>query len=188
MVTLFNALVFFHVAAAIVWLGSGITLEILEFEAAYGSTRGRIMANLRRGSWFGARVFAPAAITTILTGILAVAVGRPTFGQLWVIMALIGVAAAAALGAGILGRTSDRLAKRMGEGAPDAEIAAGLARIRAASQLDLAILVFILFDMVVRPVAFDPGFFIASGIFFVAVACGIILSRTKGQAKALLRG
>ncbi len=175
MLTLFNAIVFVHVVSAILWIGSAVVLELLEFESTHSSKRERIASSLNRSSWFAKHVFGPAAMVTILSGILAVAVGRPSFGQLWVIFALVGVVLVTALGAGVIGRTSSKLAARLQDPLVDEdEIEAGLMNIRWAVYLDLALLFFILFDMVVRPTKFDPGFFIVSGLFFAAVAAGTV--------------
>src|ERR1700739_3096338 len=115
MLTLFNAIVLLHIVCAIVWIGSAVVLEILEWEASHAAKRDRLAATLRRGSWFGTRVFAPAAVLTILTGIVAVAVGRPTFDQWWVIIALIAVVIVSVLGGGVIGRKSAQLAARLAD-------------------------------------------------------------------------
>lgn len=174
MLNLFTVIVYIHVVAAILWVGSAVVLEILEWEATHASKRERLAATLHRGSWFGLHVFAPAALLTILTGVIAVAVGRPTFGQLWVILALVAVVIVSAMGGGVIGRTSAMLEERLKDPAvSEEEIEAKLAGIRPFVYLDLALLFFILFDMVVRPVTFDPAFLITTGVFFLAVLAGI---------------
>jgi len=165
---------------AIIWIGSAVVLELLELEAVHTGKRDRLLATLHRSSWFGARVFAPAAILTILTGITAVAVGRPTFSQWWVIIALVSVVIVSVLGGGVIGRTSGKLAARLADPSVlEDEVERGLKGIRWATYLDLAILFFILFDMVMRPVAFDAGFVTVSGIFFAAVILSIAVNQAR---------
>jgi len=182
MLSLFNVMVFIHVVCAIIWIGSAVVLEILEFEATHVSKRERLRATLTRTSWFGGHVFGPAAILTILSGIAAVAVGRPTFEQAWVIIALVAVVLVAALGGGVVGRTSAQLAARLDDKATNEDaVEQGLINIRWAVYLDLAILFFILFDMVIRPTTFDPAFLLISGIYFALVIVGIIVSSRRHE-------
>jgi len=171
--------VFVHVVAAVLWFGSAAVLELLEWESSHESERERLERALRRGGWFSTHVFAPCAVITALFGIIAVALGKPTFGDEWVIIALVFVVLVTLVGALGIGRNMSRLAVRMDAGASEQEIAQRHARIRMFSHLDLALLFFILFDMVMRPKGIDPAFVILSGAFFGGIAAWLLLSLTE---------
>lgn len=183
MLTLLNSIVFVHIVCAVVWVGSASTLEILEWQTLHATKRERLAASLHRGHWFGTHVFTPVAIVTLLSGILAVALERIAFSQLWVVIALVAIVVTSALGGGVIGRKNAQLEKRLDDpSVHEDEIERELMSVRPVVYLDLAMLIFILFDMVIRPTTFDVGFFIVSGIFFVAVVVGIVIySRRHGQ-------
>jgi uncharacterized membrane protein len=171
--------VFVHVVAAVLWFGSAAVLELLEWETSQESERERLERTLVRGGWFSTHVFAPCAVVTALFGVIAVAIGKPTFGDEWVIIALVLVVLVTLLGALGIGRNMSRLARRMEAGASQQEIDERQARIRTLSHLDLALLFFILFDMVMRPTGYDPAFIILSGAFFGGVAAWLLLKFTE---------
>jgi uncharacterized membrane protein len=188
MSSIFNWVLFAHIIFAIIWVGSAVVLEILEWEAVHTSKREHLAATLHRSSWFGARVFAPSAVFTLITGIIAVAVGKPTFSQAWVIIALVAVVVVSALGGGVIGRKSAQLAARLDDPAvSEGEVERGLMGIRWAVYLDLAILFFIVFDMVMHPATLDPAFLVVSGAFFVVVIAAIAVNQVKLNRLSLVQ-
>ncbi|HEV8666368.1 MAG TPA: hypothetical protein VN665_00785 [Candidatus Paceibacterota bacterium] len=188
MLTLFNFVVFFHIIFAILWVGSAVMLELLEWEATHTNKRERLALALHRGEWFAMRVFVPCAIGTLLTGILGVAVGRPTFSQAWVIIALIAVVVVSGIGGGVIGRTTGQLSKLIKDPEVHEDVVeAKLLSIRGWVYLDLAILFFILFDMVMRPANLTIAFSTISIIYFLAVF-GVIMFERRSRTASLLKG
>lgn len=168
---LYHLILFVHVASATVWLGAAIVLELFEWQVVRATSRERMQALVARSTWFGPRVFMPAGLLTIASGVTLVFMGGFGLSQTWIVVALLGVAATALIGAGVLGRSSERFSKLLGNPeTSEATIRANLLKFKIFAQVDLAILVWILFDMVMKPAASDTAFFVLSASFFVIVA------------------
>lgn len=119
--------------------------------------------------WLAPRIFMPAALTTLIAGILLVATGRPEFGQLWVVLALIGIVITAALGGGVMGKLAKQIEGLFKKAGKDNEIERLYSRLTFFAHINLSLLFIILFDMVIKPKASDIGFFVVSGVFFIVV-------------------
>jgi uncharacterized membrane protein len=150
MISLYALLVFVHISAAVIWLGSAFAFEFISLRLGHAGAEGR-RRHLFLGEWFGPRIFMPASILTILSGILLVVSGGWHFTRLWIMLALGAVIIAAAIGGGIIGRTMAQLGVLAREGGHENEIEAKLARLRVVSYVELAILFLILLDMVMKP-------------------------------------
>jgi hypothetical protein len=170
MLSLVKILLFGHILSAIVWIGAGFTVELLSFRATQSLNRDKIIEVLYFGEWLAKRVFMPAALLTLIFGILLVVVGKPTFHQFWIIFALVGVFVTAILGGAYVGRTSAQLLKiSKAKKTKDKKIFNLFSKITLYSHLDLALLIIIVFDMVLKPKITDTSFFLISGIFFLLV-------------------
>jgi uncharacterized membrane protein len=168
---LYHAILFIHVGSATVWLGSAAVLELLEWQIVHASSRERLKALIEREMWFGPRIFIPAGLSTVFSGLALIFLGGMGFSRLWVIVALLGVAGTAVIGVGVLGRAALRLSSLVENPASsEEEIHTNLVRLKVFAQIDLAILVWILFDMVMKPDASNVAFFVLSTSFFVVVA------------------
>jgi len=74
------------------------------------------------------------------------------FGDAWLVLGLVGFAVCFVLVAGYLGPATVRLRQLIAHrGADDPAVAAGVRRVLAGSRIDLAVLVAIMLDMVVKP-------------------------------------
>ena len=86
----------------IVWIGSSTLLNVLAFRA----DRARDHEGLRRiaadASGLTEVLFIPASVATLILGILLVIDGDLSFGQLWIVLGLVGVAATIATGLGVI--------------------------------------------------------------------------------------
>ncbi len=168
---LYHVILFIHVGSAAVWLGAAVVLELLEWQIAHASSRKRLKTLIERQVWFGPRVFMPAGLSTIFSGLALVALGSMGFSRLWVVVALLGVAGTAVISVGVLGRAALRLSSLVENSASsEEEIHTNLIRLKVFAQIDLAILVWILFDMVMKPEASNVAFFVLSASFFFVVA------------------
>ncbi|HEX5429564.1 MAG TPA: DUF2269 family protein [Patescibacteria group bacterium] len=182
MITWFKVIVFLHIISAIIWIGAVIVLEILEWQTVHATRREQIASQTHRQNWFGKRVFAPASIATIVTGLIAVAIGNPAFKQFWVIVALVGVAVALGLGAGVIGRTMGKISQMLANPATtDEQIEQQFQFLKPFTFLDLAVLIYILFDMVMRPATANTGFLGVTVVYFAIVLVSIALARAKSH-------
>lgn len=140
---------FLHIAAAIIWIGGGVFGLILTFRAETAHPA-HALGIARDMEYVSIRVFNPAAIVTLVFGILMVvdqdAIG---FEQTWIAIGIGAIAASAILGMGYLGPRSKKIVALLESG--DAGFAQSLKSVRNVSLIDLAILLVAVWAMVAKP-------------------------------------
>lgn len=150
--TLYDWLLLGHILAAITWVGGAIMIHILgtRLERAQGVVIGEFV---RQTAWLGKGLFPAASIAVLGFGVAMVAVNDAwTIGQLWIILALVGIGLTVLTGVTFFAPESARLAKAIEERGPDhPDVRRGFRRITAVSRVDLAILVLIVADMILKP-------------------------------------
>ncbi|MDP9300088.1 MAG: hypothetical protein M3P43_04210 [Actinomycetota bacterium] len=116
----YHTLKFFHVLAAITWVGSNIYAQVLATRVMRESDPARLAATVP-SAW--------------------------NFTDTWVLLGLAGIAVTIATGAGFLGPGSERLGKLGAERDPsDPEIQRRIKRTFAVSRFDLVVLILIVAD------------------------------------------
>ncbi len=145
-------LFFFHIAAAIVWLGGGLAVQILAFRANRTDDSARMANIASEAEWIGTRIFLPASLSVLVLGIALTIDGPWDFGQTWIVLALIGFGLSFVTGAAFLGPESGRIAKLIaGEGPESPPVRARIERIFLISRIELVLLYLIVLDMVIKP-------------------------------------
>lgn len=141
---MYELLLAIHILAAVVWVGGTVALSLLGRRVA-PAERQMIAPHF---SWYGARVITGAAVVLLLAGFGLVAeLDHVGFGDLWIILALIGYFISFALGAGVLGPLGKKLEK-----ASDPEEADHLfSRLMRVQYVDTLIVVLVVIDMAVKP-------------------------------------
>jgi uncharacterized membrane protein len=149
----YNWLTLVHVLTAIVWVGGGVFAQIYAARLMRANDAARLLGYTRDIQRFGSIVFGPSAILVLISGIVLIWYSPAwSFGQLWVILGFIGIANSIVVGAAFLGPESGRLARLAEEqGNEDLEVQRRVRRIFAISRYDLAVLVLVVVDMVVKP-------------------------------------
>jgi uncharacterized membrane protein len=146
---LYLILKFLHVAAAVVWLGGGFSLLVLATVQAEKADPARLLAIVGQVAYVGPRVFLPASIITLLTGLGTVymaGLGWPA----WIVLGFAGIVVTALLGALKLGPMSDRIVAIAKQSGPHAALPDAMALIRLA-RFDYVMLFSIVFLMVAKP-------------------------------------
>jgi hypothetical protein len=168
----YELLLFLHVVAVIVWLGTGTALALLALVARGDRVLLERLGPL--GRTLGPRVFAPASLGALVFGILLVLDGSWTFEPLWIKLGfgaflfsfLLNVAVRAPLG------------RRVGKGAVDPR-RAGLLFAQLAL-VELTVLYLTVADMVAKPTGADGGTLVAGGailgLVVAAAAAGAVRS------------
>lgn len=143
---------FIHVLGAIVWIGAGVTFQILNARLARASDAAGIAALASQGEWFGKAVFSTAAGVTLVAGIVTTLVGDIGFGSLWVTWGFVGVALSIVFGAVLSERTARELDEAVtADGAGSPRVAAIQSRLGLYGAIDLAVLVSVVAAMVWKP-------------------------------------
>jgi len=148
----YDTLKFFHVLAAITWVGSAIYAQALATKVMAEGDPARLARTAKDIADLGNRLITPAAVAVLVLGIWMVAVSPWNFTDTWVLLGLIGIGITIATGAAFLGPESERLAKLSDERDPsDPEIQRRIKRIFMVSRVDLVVLVLVVADMVFKP-------------------------------------
>jgi uncharacterized membrane protein len=150
---IYNWIKAFHVLASIVWVGGGIFIQIYTSRLKRANEMTRLAAFAKDLERLGTAIFLPASLVVLVLGVVMVWYS-PTWGvtQLWVILGLVGIANTIVVGAAFLGPEAGRLGKLSEDRDPeDPEIQRRIRRIFAISRYDLAVLVLVVIDMVVKP-------------------------------------
>ncbi len=112
------------------------------------------MAHIARQAVFaGERLFAPAGLVVLAMGITMV-INSPEigFGTTWVDIGLTGYALSFATGIGVLAPLSRRIVALLEEkGAAAPETQAAIARILLIARVDIAVLLVVVADMLMKP-------------------------------------
>ncbi|MFP5451018.1 MAG: DUF2269 family protein [Thermoleophilia bacterium] len=152
MPTLYESLVFVHVLMAIIWVGGAVALQVLYVRAQRSTEPGAMTRTAGDAEFIGMRVFMPASIILLLSGIWAVIEGPWEFEQAWISAGFAVWFFSLVVGMGFLGPESGRIKNLMAERGPDdAQVKKRLARIFLVSRVELVALIAIVFIMSVKP-------------------------------------
>jgi uncharacterized membrane protein len=179
----YQAYLLLHVVAAIVWLGGGLTLSVLGARIAKQRDASRMAAFAKDVEWIGNRVFIPASLLVLLFGFLMIYEGPPSFGQLWIQLALGLFGATFLTGALFLGPQAGRIAKlieEFGEASP--QVQQQIRRVLLVSRLDLLTLYSIVVVMVAKPDSGDGLLFAIWAIVLALAAAIVVLDHRRDSA------
>jgi uncharacterized membrane protein len=146
-------LLLIHVVAATIWIGGGVTVSLIGARAR-GSDDPLVVRDFSRLlSYLGLRVFTPAVILVLLSGIgIVLADSEWAFTQTWVLLAIAAFVVAFLIGALYLGRSAIHLERLAAD--PAMSLAAArelLGRWLVGYGVVLLVLLFALWDMVFKP-------------------------------------
>src|SRR5215207_8700427 len=149
--TLYEAVLFVHIFAAIIWVGGAFFFQVKIAQFKRANDNAGFLQLGKDAEHFGMKLFMPMSIVVLLAGITMVWYGPYTF-ELWIALALFGIVATSLVGALYLGPTGGKLAKLAGEkGFDDPGVIAMRDRLILVSRLDYAVLALIVLDMVFKP-------------------------------------
>jgi uncharacterized membrane protein len=158
---LVSLLKFAHVCAALIWVGGGFVMVIGGIARARHATAEDQLAHIRTVAFLGTRLFMPASIATLATGVtLLFAAGWGW--QPFTILGLAGIAFTAAYGALVLGPSCEKAAKTA-EAWGAVSVLPTLRHIYRLAAFDYAVQFAIIFLMVVKPGWQDVAIFAGLG-------------------------
>ena len=141
-----------HVVVAAFWVGGGLLLTALALMAQRKSNPEELAAVARQAAFVGERLFAPAGLVVLLSGIAMMINIDWGWGSTWIIIGLVGFAASFVTGVAVLAprvRTLNELLAAQGPGAAETQAAIGMLLLIA--RVDVAVLVIVVADMVTKP-------------------------------------
>jgi len=142
-----------HVGVAVFWVGGGILLTALALRAERSKDPESLATIARQATFAGEKLFAPAGGIVLAMGI-AMVINNPTigFGDTWVIIGLVGFAISFVTGIAVLAPRAKRiveLSDTVGAAAPQTQ--AAIREILLIARVDVAVLVIVVFDMLMKP-------------------------------------
>ncbi len=178
----YDLLLFAHISAAIIWIGSGFLLQVLATMADRAKDDATFAGLLRMNGVLGLKLFVPASLATFVLGVLLVADGPWSADQLWIVIGLAGFATTFLTGILLLKPRGDRLAAMIERdgGALGPEALHGARELLTVARLDYVVLVVVVFDMAVKPTGDDVWALIAMAAAVIAGAAVVL-----GQVRQL---
>jgi uncharacterized membrane protein len=141
-----------HVAAAVLWVGGGTFVTLTAIATERADDTGRLLDVARQAEWGAMRIFVPASFVVLAMGIAMTINGDLDWGQFWLVFGLVGWAISTAVGVGFLTPRIKRLNALIEERRErDSAVQAAIQPILLAARLDIALLLLIVVDMVVKP-------------------------------------
>jgi uncharacterized membrane protein len=142
-----------HVSVAVFWVGGGVLLTVLALRAERAKDPDEMAHIARQAVFAGEKLFAPAGLVVLAMGITMV-INSPEigFGTTWVDIGLVGYALSFTTGIGVLAPQSRRIVGLLQEkGAAAPETQAAIARILLIARVDIAVLLLVVADMLMKP-------------------------------------
>ena len=163
----YEILLFLHIATAIVWLGSGFFLQMLIFRAESSGDRGLTQGIASNSGWLAQRIFIPASLAVLILGVLLTIEGPWSFGDLWIVLGLVGYAVSFLVGILFIEPEGKRIHAAMTAG--EHERAAFLIRrINTVSRLELVVLYLVVGAMALKPTGDDTGTLLVGAALLLA--------------------
>ena len=152
-ITLYEWLLFAHIAAVVAWVGANTVLQVLTLRtrAAGPDRMVQFTADI---AWLGTHYFIPISLAVVGLGFALVAEsdGAYDLGQFWVAAGIAMFVVSFALGAGFLGPETERISEMAEKRGPeDEEVQRRITRVIWVARFELLLLFLVIFDMVVKP-------------------------------------
>lgn len=138
-----------HILAACAWFGGALVSAVGPNLVAKNGGHAAIAAWYRTMISFGTRLFAPAAVVLLITGIELVRSGGWSYSDVFVILGIVAVVIGAVLGSAYYAPRGERIAAAHDAG-DAASAAAEATPYRTVGLFDLAFLVFTIYAMVAK--------------------------------------
>lgn len=141
-----------HVSVAVFWVGGGLLLTALAIRAERADDPEEIATIARQATFVGQRLFAPAGGIVLAMGITMVINQHIGFGTTWIDIGLTGWAISFVTGIALLAPRAHRIVElcdTVGAAAPETQTA--IREILLISRVDVAVLVLVVADMLLKP-------------------------------------
>jgi uncharacterized membrane protein len=182
--TYYEALLFLHVAAAAIWVGSAVLYDLMFFRARRAGDRVLAERLTAHTEWFAKRLFIPTSLAVLALGILLTIEGPWGFGDLWIVLGLTGYAITFVVGVGGIEPEAKRIHAAVERGGSDSpEVAWRARRITALNYFDNVLLFLVVADMAMKPTGDDAAVLVV-GTAIVAIAAALVVRVWRTPAPA----
>ena len=176
---MYELLLFIHISAAIIWIGSGGLLHIQAIRADRAKDDATFAKIVQDAGALGNVLFIPASLTVFVAGVILVIDGPWEWDMLWVILGLIGYFATFATGLLIIQPGAEKvtaLVEEDGGMSPRAMYEAK--RMLALARIDYITLYLVVAIMAIKPTGDDVATLVVMGLVLVGGAA-LIFSRAR---------
>jgi uncharacterized membrane protein len=141
-----------HVGFAVIWVGGGFLLTVLGLIAERQNDPEQMAVVARQAAMVGEKLFSPAAGIVLLAGIAMMLNVNWGWGHFWITAGLVGFASSFVVGIAVLSPRAKDLDELMQTVGPHAaETQAAIKSILLIARFDMAVLLLVIVDMVVKP-------------------------------------
>jgi uncharacterized membrane protein len=141
-----------HVVFAVVWVGGGMLLTILALIAERRNDPEELQTIAHWAALVGQKLFSPSAGIVLAAGIAMMINTNWGWEHFWIVFGLLGFASSFVVGVTVLSpmaKRVDGLLQTAGPRAPETQ--AAISRILLIARFDVAVLMLVVVDMVVKP-------------------------------------
>jgi uncharacterized membrane protein len=171
--TSYEFLFLLHIFTVIVWLGAGVTMDLLFLRAERTGNPADLGKTGEFQEWLVPRLFIPFGVLALVFGVLLVFDGPWSFGDLWILIGLVGWIAAWGVGFLVIRPQAEKMKEIVMQHGPTSSEARRQARLVAVfSRVQLLSLFLIVVDMVLKPTSDDPWTIGVLAAILVAAAAG----------------
>ena len=181
LMTLYELLLFVHLAATVVWVGAGLCSLVLAIGYDRDGDEPAIRRFLADQERLATRLFIPSSLTVVILGIaLVIESDAWTFEYLWIVLGLVGFAATFVTGLFMIKPASERIGAAMERegGRLTPGLRTDIRKLIVMARLDYVVLFLVIADMVFKPTGDDVGLLIGMAVILVA-GIAYILSRLR---------
>ena len=175
--SLYEALLLGHILAAILWIGAGFSLVVLGLLADRAQEDEAMKSTLEHTNRLANVYFIPSSLLVLVFGIALVAESEAwSFGQLWIVLGLIGYALTFLTGIAVIKPRGEKIGRMIGEAGgrmtPQAMLAGR--KLLTLARIDYVVLFLVVLDMVVKPTGDDVALLVVMAAIFVAGVAWVI--------------
>jgi uncharacterized membrane protein len=185
--TLYEFLLFIHVAATVVWVGAGLCSLVLATGYDRDGDEPAIRRFLADQERLATRLFIPASLTVVIFGIaLVIESDAWTFDYLWIVLGLVGFAATFVTGLFMIKPASERIGAAMERegGRLTPALRTDVRKLIVMARLDYVVLFLVIADMVIKPTGDDVAVLLVMALTAVAGVAYIVMGLRALDQKA----
>jgi uncharacterized membrane protein len=142
---------FLHISAAIVWIGGAAVAQVFGLLAKRAGDPARSAAFGQDMAFIGPKVFMPAALVVLITGVILTEDGNWPWSEPFVWLGIVGWGIVAFTGFAYLTRAMKRVGARMAAEGPSPALGTEMNRLVLLGRVLVLVLFVIVFVMVVKP-------------------------------------
>ena len=175
----YELLLFGHIVAAIIWLGSGVLLDVLAFKAERAHDDEGLRRVASDSADLSLKLFLPSSLTVLVLGLLLVADGPWSFGDLWVVLGLAGYLATFLTGILVMKPGSEHVDEIVTRDGMTTEARTAIRKLLAKGQVDSVVLYVVVAVMVLKPTGDDVG---VLAVMAAVVVAGLVYAGARLRA------